>query len=877
METPHPTAFLIDGTAFCYQAFYAIRTLSTTDGRPTNAVYGFALMLNALRKTQHPTYLAVAFDVGKPTFRHERFEAYKEFRKPMPDLLVAQLPLIKELLAAYRIPTVELAGYEGEDLLATLAKRIASPRVEVFLVTGDKDMLQVVGPWVKVYNPHKDHAIYDEQKVVERYGVPPNRIVDLMALMGDEIDNIPGVPGIGQKTATTLLQQFGTLEGLYERLGEITTDSLRTTLRQHREQVQLARELAQIDTEVPISVGLSELAVSEPDWVALRRLLRQLEFKRLLAEADAAMPPVRHAMIQVRIVQDQQTAESLCRAICTSEQPVAVASFRRPQSQSGLFVCANQTDEAWIIPLDATLPPWLEPFGRWLASPEHPKVGHDLKHTLRWLQERNVDLDGIADDTSIIGHLLNPAKTNPTLSELAEEHLDIRLPQRSLDQPWDDESSWQSLGYSACATLQLTKVFAAELERAGLLPLYRELELPLVRVLADMEAQGVAIDLDQLAALRGQMGTRLAQLGEELYTLVGSRVNLNSPRQLAEVLFQQFKLPVIKRTKTGPSTDSEVLTKLAAKHPFPQKLLEYRELSKLLSTYLEVFPKLINPATHRLHTSFHQTGTATGRLSSSEPNLQNIPIKTELGRQIRRAFIPREKGWILLAADYSQIELRILAHLSGDPGLLEAFRQDRDIHRHTASLVYRIPEAEVMPQMRSAMKVINYGIIYGMSAHGLSKELGIPNEEAAAFIEAYFARYPKVQEFLEAQRQSAKRDGYVQTLLGRRRFIPEVNSPDIAVRQFGERMAVNAPIQGTAADLIKRSMVQIWHAIRTKQLASRMILQVHDELVFECPPHEPRELASLVKDTMEHALELIVPLQVVVKIGPNWLDLAPIP
>jgi DNA polymerase-1 len=862
-------AFLIDGTAFCYRAFYAIRALSTSDGRSTNAVYGFATMLRALRKLHRPDYLAVAFDAGKPTFRHERFEAYKIQRKPMPESLVSQLPLIKELLAAYRLCVIEREGYEAEDLLATIARRIAGQTLEVFLVTGDKDLLQLVGPQVKVYNPHKDDAIVDEQKVVERYGVPPNRLVDLLALMGDDIDNIPGVPGIGEKTASQLLRQFGSLDALYDRLDEVDSPSRRETLMEFRKQVELARELARIDREVPIEVDLNALAVREPDWTRLRRLFRQLEFKRLLAELDAAAPAGSASSVGVHVLEDPADVERLAHQLEGARQPVAIGFW-----SGGVLGLALNDQEAWIAPISANPPTMgIEPLAGWLASPDHPKIGHDLKQVVLGLRAVGLELAGLADDTMIAASLLNPASTNPSLQDVAEEWREMRLPPlRSLpaDQPLTP------MAQQVCAIGGLVETLTAKLRDAGLESLYREVELPLVRVLADMESTGVALDQDLLASMRKEMESKLALLTEELYAQAGCRFNLNSPKQLADVLFNQLKLPVVKRTKTGLSTDSEVLQKLASRHPLPQKLLEYRELAKLISTYLEALPKLIHPASGRIHASFHQTGAATGRLSSSEPNLQNIPIKTELGRQIRKAFIAPRGGWCLVSADYSQIELRILAHLCGDAQLLEAFRQETDIHRRTASLIYGVPEQEVTPEMRSAMKAINYGIIYGMSAHGLSNELGIPHEEASAFIEAYFARYPKVRAFLDEQIEHARRDGYVQTLLGRRRYIPEIASPNQAVRQFGERMAVNAPIQGTAADLIKRAMVQVAARLREGRLESRMILQVHDELVFEAPVREPNALAQLVRDVMEHAIELAVPLRVTVKAGPNWLDLAPI-
>ncbi|MBI4323356.1 MAG: DNA polymerase I [Candidatus Omnitrophica bacterium] len=862
-----PQAFLIDGTAFCYRAFYAIRVLSASDGRPTNAVYGFAMMLGALRKAKQPAYLAVAFDAGKPTFRHERFPDYKIQRKPMPDPLIAQLPLVKELLAAYRIPVFQLEGYEAEDLLATLARRIAAA-CEVLLVTGDKDALQLVGPRIKVYNPHKDHVVLDAGAVQARYGVPPERMVDLMALMGDAIDNIPGVPGIGEKTASELLRQFGSVEGVYEHLDDLKSASQRVTLAQHREQVELARELARIDDQVPIEARLSDLAVCEPDWTALRKLFRMLDFKRLLAELDAQAPADARRQVRAHVVRDASSFTALSGWFA-SPDPAAVWSHHDRASGTTVLALAWNSNEAWLLPLEhlGSSNASLEPLWQWLARATRPKLGHDLKAALRWLNVLGKDMQGLTDDTMIAAYLLNPARSSPTLQDTAEEWLEWRL---------GAVASLETIASHACAILPLAKRLREELRRAQLERLYEDLELPLVHVLADMESAGVAVDRGLLGSLRARMHAQLHTLSEEIYRLAGTEFNLNSPKQLAEVLFGRLKLPVVKRTKTGPSTDSEVLRQLADRHPLPQKLIEYRELTKLVSTYLDALPQLLDPATNRLHSSFNQAGTATGRLSSSEPNLQNIPIKTELGRQIRQAFIPGEPGWVLVAADYSQIELRILAHLSNDPALLDVFRQDRDIHRHTASLIYGVPEEDVTPEMRSAMKAVNFGIIYGMSAHGLSKELGIPHEEAAAFIAAYFARYPRVRACLDEHIHRARQDGYVQTLLGRRRLIPEVNSPDPVVRQFGERMAVNAPIQGTAADLIKLAMVRLAEAFRRRRLASRMILQVHDELVFEVPPGEQETVVALVRDVMERAVELVVPLRVVVKSGPNWLDLEPV-
>jgi DNA polymerase-1 len=878
-----PRAFLIDGTAFCYRAFYAISSLTTSDGRPTNAVFGFARMLQALREKEQPDYLAVAFDVGKPTRRHQKFEGYKQQRKPMPDALSAQVPLVKALLAAYRIAVFEQEGYEGEDVLATLAKRLAADGIEVFLVTGDKDALQLITSHVKVYNPHRaGQTIWDADAVRARYGVGPERMVDLMALAGDEIDNIPGVAGIGEKTAGELMRRFGDLEQLYHRLHEVDPPTRRHNLQAARQQVLLARELARIETEVPLTLRREELSPREPDWRALRELFRRLEFKQLLAQLEVQAPPGLHSALTVRSLTDAEGATPWWRAV-QEGACAAIGCWPVPEHAAVLLAAAVEPATVWAGVVDAVL---LETtagrrLAEWLGDAKRPKVGHDLKTVKRLLAPLGVRLDGIIGDTMIAAHLVNSARTSPTPGDLAEDYLDEsigRLPQLEEAPRLASEALQELAPFGRCVvtSLRVHDRLLAGLEAAGLLPLYRQVELPLLDVLFQMEAAGVALDVARLEALRAEMAAKLAQLTEELHQLAGVAFNLNSPKQLAQVLFDRLGLPVIKRTKTGPSTDSEVLQQLAQRHPLPQRLMQYRELAKLTSTYVEALPKLVSSRTGRIHTCFNQTGTATGRLSSSEPNLQNIPIKTELGRLIRRAFIPGTVDGVLLAADYSQIELRILAHLSGDERLREAFRQDRDIHRFTASLIYGLPESEVQPEQRHAMKAVNYGILYGMTAHGLARELGIPPPEAQAFIEAYFARYPGIRQYLDGQIAQARQQGFVQTLLGRRRYIPELHSPDPATRQFGERMAVNAPIQGSAADLIKQAMVQLAGRLAEERLSSRLVLQVHDELILEGPRQELRATAELLRRTMEGAIALEIPLAVTVKAGPNWLDLAPV-
>ena len=870
-------AFLIDGTAFCYRAFYAIRTLSTSEGRPTNAVYGFVMMLQALREKEHPDYLAVAFDVGKPTFRHERFEAYKGQRKPMPEPLIGQLPLVKALLSAYRLPIFEREGYEAEDVLATLAKRIAREDLQVFLVTGDKDALQLVNSHLKVYNPHKEQTVVDADAVKARYGVGPASMVDLMALMGDEIDNIPGVPGIGEKTAVQLLQQFGTLEALYRHLDQVKSPTQRAQLAAAREQVTLSRELVRIDPDVPLEVSLEDLRVQEPDGRALRSLFRELEFKRLLSALDASAPVTPQSSVTVHAIAD---ASALTRMVQRLRRARAAALGCWPVEEALVLALTMDGQETWVLQVDQELLKTADghAVSKWLADPNASKITHDAKSMKHTLARLGLTLAGLQGDTMVAAYLLNPARTNQRVCDLVDEYLERPLrpvpPLEGLQELAVDAEILQTIGQTVTAIWTLHERFLGALERHELLTLYRALELPLIDVLWQMEQIGVGIDVPYLTGLRAEMGAKLSQLADAIYRMAGGAFNLNSPKQLAHVLFERLQLPVIKRTKTGPSTDSDVLRQLADRHPVVQRLMEYRELAKLVSTYVEALPQAVNPSTGRLHTTFNQTATATGRLSSSEPNLQNIPIKTELGRSIRQAFVPSRPDDILVAADYSQIELRILAHLSSDEHLVEAFRQGRDIHRFSASLIYGLPETEVQPEQRNAMKAINYGILYGMSAFGLSKELGVANGEAQAFIEAYFQRYSKVRGFLDEQIAQARRAGFVQTLLGRRRYIPEIQSPDPVIRQFAERMAVNAPIQGTAADLIKQAMVTLAARLPQAGLVSRMILQVHDELVFEGPRAEQPALVRLVREVMEGAIMLRVPLVVTIKAGSNWLNLA---
>jgi len=869
------TLYLIDGNSFCYRAYYAVRELRTSHGQPTNAVFGFIAMLNRLLATERPAYLAAAFDLKGPTFRHEKYDQYKIHRKPMPDELVSQLPIVKELLAAYRVPIYELAGYEADDVLATIAVQAAKAGLSVFIVTGDKDALQLVNDRIRVYNTHKEGLIYDADKVRERYGVGPEQMVELMALMGDATDNIPGVPGIGEKTAVELVRQFGSVDALLKRREEVAKPALRKLLEAHGEQARLSLELATIDAQVPIAVDLEQMRVQEPDVDRLADLYQRLEFRSLLKQL-----PVKGAGRSVsshyQRVEDAAAFDQLLQAVRRAKRvAVAVqltdASPARGRVSGCALSCAD--GEAWFVPLaDASAEPFRQRLRAFWSDAAIMKIGHDLKPFLRALAIDGEVLAGPLSDCMVASYLVNPSRASHALDELALEYLQQRIA------PTKDEGQqvWEEACLSADLAWRLEPLLARELEERELTALYRDVELPLTAVLAEMERVGVAINRECLGELSAYFAKELEALSAAIYQAAGTTFNINSPKQLSEILFTQLKLPIIKRTKTGASTDVEVLEYLATLHPLPERLLRYRELSKLQSTYVGALPELINVETGRVHASFNQAVAATGRLSSSNPNLQNIPVRTEEGRKIRKAFVPGERGWVLLSADYSQIELRILAHLSGDEALIEAFQRGEDVHAYTASLIFGVKPGEVDSSMRASAKTVNFGVIYGISPYGLAKQLRVEQSVAKEFIDAYFARYPKVRSYMDEQIEHAKQHGFVTTLFHRRRYLPEIQSKDNAVRQFAERMAINTPVQGTAADLIKLAMVNLHRRLRSERCEGRMLIQVHDELVLECPKDELKPLVSTVQREMVQALSLRVPIEVTLKAGLNWLEMEPV-
>ena len=885
--------FLIDGNSFCYRAFYAIRFLSNSKGQPTNAIYGFNTMLNKIVKDEKPDMLAVAFDMKGPTFRHKKFEEYKIHRKPMPDDLVSQMPYIKKMVEAYNIPIYQIEGYEADDVLATLAKKAEDKDIETFIVTGDKDALQLVDSHIKVYSTHKEGLIYDAHKVKEAYGVGPDRITDIMALMGDATDNIPGVKGIGEKTAIELISEFGSLDDLYKNIDKIKSEARKKMLKDHEKEAYLSKELAVVDTDVPIKIDFKELELKESDQMKLLELFKELEFKSLLKD----LTPKEKLDSEYILVADEKCFNTLVNDLkkakefvfdteTTSEDPVlaklAGISFSWKEGVAYYVGVCEGNCEKDKLDIDFVISKLKDTF----EDEKIKKIGQNVKYDYIVMANYGVHVKGIIFDTMVASYLLNPSKLNHGLDDISLEYLNHKMTtpiQELLGKGKHaitmDKVDVEKVCCYSCedsdVTLRLKKVLEKELSKKDLDKLFYDVEIPLIEVLAVMEMSGVSIDKEYLAELSKEMDKKLEKLTKKIYEMAGEEFNINSPKQLSAVLFEKLKLPVVRRTKTGMSTDEEVLTKLAMSHPLPEKLLEYRELSKLKSTYVDSLPDLINPETGRVHTSFNQTVTATGRLSSSGPNLQNIPIRTEEGRKIRRAFVSSGKNRVLLSADYSQIELRVLAHFSGDKNLIKAFKEGLDIHSFTASLVFGVKEKDVTKEMRSMAKTVNFGIIYGMSPYGLSQGLKIEVDKAKEFIDSYFERYPDVRVFMEGLIEGARENGYVTTILGRRRYIPEINSSDMRMRSFAERTAINTPIQGSAADIIKVAMIAIQEKLTKKEFASKMILQVHDELVFDVVKDELKEVYKIVKDGMEDIIKLKVPVEAHIEAGKNWLDQEP--
>lgn len=903
--------FLIDAMSFIFRAYHAMarqRPMSTKTGVPTAATYVFVNMLRKLRDDFSPEYLAAVFDVGAKTFRDTQAEAittirkfdikaqtfkeveyggYKANRTEMPPDLKQQVPYIRRALEAYRIPILGMEGYEADDLLGTLARKAAVESYHVFVVSSDKDMLQLVDDRVLVLNPPKDNLICDAAKVEEILGVPPSRVVDVMALRGDSIDNIPGAPGIGDKGSVELIQRFGSVETALERAAEVEKKTYRESLQNNRDIVLASKQLATIDTNVPVELDVAAMKAGEPDAEALRALFFELEFTSLLkevlpvaevkegdyreintvAELDEYLRGLRDgAPLAVALpteehtgADDEETEEESASEPEQSELLLMPSSAEPEPAAPVLKIAISAAAGSGAIVTLAERP-LADRVNLLLADGAALKAIHDLKSALHYFSAQGEALAGFQHDPMLYSYLLNPTYSSHALAEVALRTFNLKM--------------GGGLAEAADLTGTLTATLRDEVEKQGLSRVYEEIDLPFVPVLARMEHAGVKIDTTALSRMSEKMAREIDAKAQEIYRSCGQEFNISSPKQLGDVLFNKLGLPIPVKYGKGKkiSTAVDVLEGLAEEHEAPRLVLEYRQLTKLKSTYVDALPALIRGSSGRVHTTFGQTGTATGRLSSANPNLQNIPIRTELGREIRAAFIA-EPGYVLLAADYSQIELRLLAHFSKDKLLVEAFRRGDDIHTLTASQVFGVPPLMVTPEHRRAAKVVNFGIVYGLSAFGLSQQLGITPAEARQFIDAYFQKYSGVRAFIDATLDQARRDGNVKTLFGRVRPIPDINSKNPNQRGFAERTAVNTPLQGTAADLIKLAMIRIDEEIQQRGFRSRMTLQVHDELVFEVPEREVEEMKRLVREKMESVHPLEVPLLVEMGVGPNWRDL----
>lgn len=937
---------LVDGNALLHRAFHALPPLTTSKGELVNATYGFASMLFKALNELKPRYAAVAFDKAGPTFRHIEFEAYKAQRPKAPEGLFEQLERVKELVRILNIPIFEAEGYEADDVLGTLAKQAAEKGLTTIIVSGDTDALQLVNPRVKVLTPGKvfsETTIYDEAAVREKYGLEPRQLIDFKALKGDPSDNIPGVPGIGEKTAKKLLAQFGSVEALYHHLDQVD-ERTRKILEAHRDQAMQSKRLATIVTDVPIELNLEECRLGTYDRSKVVALLRELEFRSLLARlpeqvetekrdgrhtgvrsskaapvqqmslfgdkpasdgSDAMKPSPRIRAIErgesYDIIYDEGSLGNLIADIRTRSALAIDLETTHKDSMRAAIVGISISPEpgvAFYIPVghheslldgknehvrQLSLELVLQKLSPILQDAKIRKFAHNGKYDMTVLSRNGASLNGLDFDTMVAAYLVDPSRRTFNLKDLALTKLGMEMtPIEALigkgkSQVTMAEVPIEQVAEYACrdadVTYRLVDELEPELKKAGLWKLFTEVEMPLVSVLAKMEQHGVALDVPFLHELSRELHGKIVELEKKIYAAAGREFNINSTQQLATILFQELRLPSSRRTKTGFSTEADVLEELRGVHPIVELVLEYRQLVKLKSTYVDALPLLINPITGRLHTSFNQTGTVTGRLSSSEPNLQNIPIRTELGRKIRAAFVAQDPDSVLLSADYSQVELRILAHISHDARLLKAFAADEDIHAATAAEIFGVRLDQVTSEQRRVAKVVNFGIIYGISDYGLATGAGLARRDAGEYIENYLAKYKGVSKYIEETKQQASEQGYVTTMLGRRRYLPEININHRVLRQAAERTAINMPIQGTAADIIKIAMVRLDDAMTTRRLKSKMILQVHDELLFEVPNSELEEMRSLVVEIMENALPLDVPLKVDVSIGRNWNDM----
>lgn len=883
------TVYLLDGSAYFYRAYHAVAPLSTSTGLPTHAVFGFLNILRRILREKNPEFLVVAYDSRGPVFRHAMYEAYKANRAAMPEDLQVQIPYIKDLVRAYNIASIEIAGMEADDIIASAARQLSAQGYKVVVVSGDKDLLQLVNEQVLVWEPMKD-KVMDIQAVRDKYNVGPDQLLDCFALIGDSSDNIPGVPGIGPKTAENLINQYGTLEGIYDHLVEMKASKMKERLAENRAAAFLSRDLIRLREDLELPGGIDAFRLTAPDEEQLQALFRTLEFKSLIEEKRVGVAvPVEGFVLVQNEEQLQELAQAISGASLLALDTETTSVCSRTARLVGISLSVDPA-RAWYIPLGhvdaqgdslagqldldqvtAVLRPFME-------DPQLQKLGHNIKYDYAVIRQNlGICLAGRLIDTMLAAYLVEPARSSYKLDDLC---LDSGLALTSFTEVVGGDSRADAFAFvaleAACtyscedvyAALHLWRLYEPQLQQLGMTRLFYEVELPLIPILAEMELAGIAVSLPVLDELSVEFQGKLAVLEQEIYQLAGRPFNIQSPKQLGEILFDELGLPTGRKTKTGYSTDMKVLEKLALSHELPARITQYRNLAKLQSTYVDKLRELIDPATGRVHTSFNQMVTATGRLSSSNPNLQNIPIRSEEGNRIRGAFVPGP-GLVFLSADYSQIDLRVLAHYSKDPALLEAFRTGGDIHARTASQLFSISPLMLNAEMRRVAKSINFGIVYGMSSFGLSEQLRISRREAQNFIDRYFQLYGGVKRFMTSVVEQAREDGYVTTLLQRRRQLPDLQAKNKNVREFAERAAINTPIQGTAADIVKLAMIRVNDVLAQERLQARLLLQIHDELVFELPAAEVEAATALVRPAMEEALPLDVPLVVNFTVGPS--------
>jgi DNA polymerase I len=897
------TMFLIDGSALAYRSYFAFirNPLINSKGENTSVCFGFINSLLSIINQHNPTHIAVVFDTKAPTHRHKLYKEYKSTRAKMPEDMADQLPRLHEVVEAMNIPIIEKDGVEADDVIATLAVMAAKESYDILIVTPDKDFNQLVNDKIKVYKPQKggaDLEIIDSDGVIEKMGVPPEKVIDLLGLMGDASDNVPGVPGVGPKTAVKLLNEFGSLQGVLDNAEKIAAKGVRTKVMENKEKALLSLELVTILTDVEVGIEPSGLMRQEFDSPRLKKLFTDMEFDRFMYalndDVKEAMEtdPVETPEVNYKTVTDIDEVKKIVdkirerKALTIDTETTSINAI-----DSELVGISIALDEfiGWYLPVGHELPEPNLPIDKTLdllkpllEDNEIEKNGQNLKYDYQVFANYDIHLANIAFDTMIASYLINPSGRQHNLGRLAMEHLNYKMQpitdligtgkkQKSFATVPVDKATFYAVE-DVDVALQVKNKIEPQIESANLQKLYHEIELPLVEVLAEIELAGVKIDSGFLSQISGEMQDKIVSMVQEIYNYAGEEFNINSTKQLQEVLFTKLGLKPGRKTtkKTGYSTNQQTLEELAKEHPLPKILLDYRQLTKLKNTYIDAIPALISPKTGRVHTSFNQTVAATGRLSSSDPNLQNIPIRTEEGARIRKAFVPRDNNYVLLGADYSQVELRIMAHISRDEKMIEAFQNDQDIHSRTASEVYGVPLDDVTSDMRRMAKTANFAVIYGVTAYGLSMQSDMNMAESKQFIDTYFARYPGIKKFMEDIVETTQKNGYVTTLFNRRRYIPEINSRNRSVRQFAERTAVNTPIQGTAADMIKVAMIEVYQKI--KKMKSKMILQVHDELVFDVYKDELDDMKDIVKTTMESSVKLDVPVKVDMGVGENWLE-----